>query len=329
MIRVSLGCLSLLLCLSVTASLTACNRRAAIGAPSATGAGTSEASTTETTEAAPGSRRPPTGTSCGGRDDCPNDQVCVANLCRYRETSVTGEILAAAAAAQVEAGDWNGAMRAYDDAITAFGARPVPPDVLCASAVLLLRTSADAEGRERGARRADQCFRASLPGYGPRDEVTRALSRLRFEGLDPALFDRVDPAESFFTAEASRPTLDALTISVVIPDDVESSPGLEAVRTALTEEPARRAVGECFEQDWETHHNRSAHANLVLRYATRLRDMGLYDSYEPELTFERTTVAEDGFEPCLAQALANVVTTPRSGRVVSWQTSVEINARVE
>jgi|GEM_PF-1430566 len=329
MIRVSLGCLSLLLVLSFTTSLTACNRRPAIGAPGATGSGTTEASTTEASDGTPSSRRPPTGTSCGGRDDCPNDQVCVANLCRYRETSVTGEILAAAASAQVEAGDWNGAMRAYDDAITAFGTRPVPPDVLCASAVLLLRTSADAEGRERGARRADQCFRASLPGYGPRDEVTRALSRLRFEGLDAALFDHVDPAESFFTAEASRPTLDALTISVVIPDDVENSPGLDAVRTALTEEPARRAVGECFEQDWETHHNRSAHANLVLRYAARLRDMGLYDSYEPELTFERTTVAEDGFEPCLAQALANVVTTPRSGRVVAWQTSVEIDARVE
>lgn len=305
-----------------------CNRRGAIGVPSGAGPGAGTGAPDEADPTASG-RRPPTGTSCSGRDDCPSDQVCVESVCHYRETSVAGEILAAAAAAQVEAGDWQGATRAYDDAITAFGTRPVPPDVLCGSAVLLLRTSADAEGRERGARRADQCFRASPPGYAPREEVARALSRLRFEGLDAALFDRIDPAETFFTGEASRPTLDALTINVVIPADVENAPGLDAVRTTMTEEAARRAIGECFEQDWETRHERTAHANLLLRYATRLRDMGDYDTYEPELTFERTTVAEDGFEPCLAGALTNVVPTPRSGRVVAWQTSIEIDARVE
>jgi hypothetical protein len=281
-------------------------------------------------EAAATTRRPPSGTSCAGRDDCPSDQICVERHCRYRESSVAGEILAAAAAAQVEAGDWEGGMRAFDDAIAAYDAahRPVPPEILCGSAALILRTSTDAEGRERGARRADQCFRASVPGLPAREDVARALSRLRFEGLDSSLFERADPAERFFTGEATRPTLDALTISVVVPED-EDLAGLAAVRSALNEEAARRAIGECFEQDWESRHERSAHATLVLRYATRLHDMGLYDTYEPELTFERVTVAEDGFEPCLASALSGVVPVPRSGRVVSWQTSVEIDARVE
>jgi hypothetical protein len=337
MIRATSSVSFLILALTL-ASLVGCNRRSPLGAPGTPGASSGAAGSTTPGEASasteagtPASRRPPTGTSCAGRDDCPSDQVCVEHGCRYRETSVAGEILAAAAAAQVEAGDWQGAMRAYDDAIAAFDTarRPVPPDIYCASAVLLLRTSADGEGRERGARRADQCFRASLPGFEPREEVTRALSRLRFEGLDSALFDRVDPAERFFTAEATRPTLDALTISVVVPDDVENAPGLDGVRTALTEEAARRAIGECFEQDWETRHERTAHASLVLRYTTRLHDMGDYDSYDPELTFERMTVAEDGFEPCLAQALSNVIPPPRTGRVVTWQTSVEIDARVE
>lgn len=319
----------------LTLSLVGCNRRSPIGAPASTaptappGAEPAGGATAEP-EASATTRRPPTGSSCAGRDDCPSDQICVERHCRYRESSVAGEILAAAAAAQVEAGDWEGGIRAYDDAITAFDAarRPVPPEILCNSAVILLRTSTDSEGRERGARRADQCFRSSVPGLPARDDVARALSRLRFEGLDSALFDRADPAASFFTAEASRPTLDALTIQVVVPDD-EALAGLDAVRSSLNEEAARRAIGECFEQDWETRHERSAHASLVLRYATRLHDMGLYDTYEPELVFERMTVAEDGFEPCLASALSNVVPVPRSGRVVSWQTSIEIDARVE
>lgn len=333
MLRAITSASFLVLALSLSVLALGCNRRTPIGAtPGATPpVGGAEPAETPSEATAAAARRPPTGTSCSGRDDCPSDQVCVERRCRYRETSVAGEILAAAAVAQVEAGDWQGAMRAYDDAIAAFetARRPVPPDLFCASASLLLRTSADSEGRERGARRADQCFRASLPGFGPRDEVTRALSRLRFEGLDSALFDHVDPAERFFTAEASRPTLDALTITVVVPDDVENAPGLDAVRTALEAEAARRAIGECFEQDWETRHERNAHASLVLRYTTRLHDMGTYDSYEPELSFERTTVAEDGFEPCLAQALSNVIEAPRSGRVVQWQTSVDVDARVE
>lgn len=281
-----------------------------------------------TSETAP-TKRPPTGTTCGGRDDCPSDQVCVDGTCRYRETSVAGEILAASAGALVEAGDWEGATRSFDEAIQAYNDAhaPVPAEVLCQSASIMLSTSTDADGRERGARRADQCFRASLPGYPAREDVRRAVARLRFEGLDVALFDRAEPAERFFTGDVTRPTIDALAIDVQVPEADDAS--LTPLRTALATDAAHRAIAECFVQDWEVRHEREARASVVVRYATHLRDMGTYDVYEPELTIEPTTVSQDGFEPCVAGALQTAITFPRGARTVAWQTTVDISARVQ
>jgi hypothetical protein len=273
--------------------------------------------------------RPPAGTTCEGRGDCPSDQVCVERECRYRDTSVAGEIFATAAAGQVEAGDWEGAIRTYDQAIEQFETAhaPVPPEILCASAALTLRTASDPEARERGARRADACFRASLPGAPEREEVRGAVARLRFEGLDTALFDRSEPAERFFTQEPSRPTVDALAIDVELPDSDEA--GAREIREQLAGEAAHRAIADCFVQDWELRHERQAHASLILRYATHLHDMGTYDVFEPEISIEKTTVAEDGFEPCVARSLAAAITAPRGSRTVAWQTNIEITAAVQ
>ena len=44
---------------------------------------------------------------------------------------------------------------------------------------------------------------------------------------------------------------------------------MEQVREQLSGEAAHRAIAECFVSDWELRHERSAHANLVLRYSTR------------------------------------------------------------
>jgi hypothetical protein len=308
-------------------AFVACNRRGSTLDPRGEPTGTTTA-TADDTDTAP-SKRPPTGTSCAGRDDCPSDQVCVDRSCRYRTTSIAGEILSTSAAAQVEAGDWEGAVRTYDQAIEAFNTAhaPVPPELLCESAAIILRTSTDAEGRERGAQRADRCFRSSLPGFPPREEVRRAVARLRFEGLDVALFDRADPAERFFTAEPSRPTVDALAIDLQLPESEEH--GIEPLRAQLAGDAARRAIAECFVQDWELRHERSASASLVVRFSTRLHDMGTYDVYEPELIIERTTAAEDGFEPCVAAALPSAITFPRGARVVAWQTSLDIAVHVQ
>jgi len=273
--------------------------------------------------------RPPTGTTCGGRSDCPSDQVCVESRCRHRATSVAGEILASSARALAEAGDWEGAIEAYSDANAAYEAAraPVPAELLCDQATLMLRTATTPEAREAGAVRADACFRSSLPGFAPREETRRAVARLRFQGLDVTLFDQDQPAERFFTQAQSPPTVDAIVVEASITGDEQ--PGLVDIRTQIDGEAARRAIAECFIQDWEIQHEREARGSLIVRYSTRMRDMGTYDSFEPELLVEKTTVAEDGFEPCVALALSANLTPPRSGRVVAWQVALEVAAHVQ
>lgn len=268
------------------------------------------------------------GTSCTHTDDCPDAQACVEGRCRHRRTSVAGEILASSASALAAAGDWERAIATYEEATEAFTAAhaPIPPELVCEQAALMLSVARDTDAREAGARRADACFRLSLPGFGPRDEVRRAVARLRFEGLDVSLFDESEPAARFFTQRQSAPTADAIDLEVTLGGDEQ--PNLEEVRTQLASDDSRRAIADCFIQDWGIRHERTASATLLVRYSARMRDMGSYDTFVPEIAVDGTTPSEDGFEPCLSRALTTALTAPRAGRVTAWQAPLEIHARI-
>ena len=268
------------------------------------------------------------GTTCGGQLDCGEGLLCVEHHCRHAATSVAGEILASSAESLAQAGDWEGAIRAYGDAQHAYEAAhaPVPAEISCQHATLILSTATDTATREAGAHQADACFRASVPGFAPREEVRRAVARLRFQGLDVALFDQATPAERFFTQEQSPPTVDAVTATLEMP--TEEQPNIGDLREQLAADMSKHAVAECFIQDWEVRHERDARASLVMRYATRMRDMGDYDSYVPELTVSHTELNDDGFGPCVARALTANLTAPRSGRVVAWQITLDVAAHI-
>lgn len=271
----------------------------------------------------------PAGTTCRGNGDCSEEQACVEARCRHLRTSAAGEILATAARAQVEAGDLDGAAQTYDQAIDRFAAAevPIPPEVLCGAAIAALRAATDVRSRDVAARRADTCFRASVPGDPLRAEVQRGLARLRYEGLELGLFDRERPAERFFTQEPSRPTVDAIEIALDLPES--ESPGFAEVRDAMRSEAATRAIADCFVADWERRHERSANASLVMSLTSRMRDMGLYDVYEATIEITGTSGASEGFEPCVAQALKTAIGAgPRTNRVVSWRETFAVAARL-
>lgn len=272
----------------------------------------------------------PAGSACTGTGDCPESQVCVEAHCRHVATSASGEILATAARAQFAAGDLEGAVRTFDQAIDAYAraGAPAPPGLLCSAAQASLSTG-DAALRESAAARADACLRGSLPGDPDRASVLAALGRLRFDGIELAAFDADEPPERFFTQEPSRPTVDAIRIQLSLPDETAS--GWDRVREVLEGESAQRAMADCFVQDWEIRHERSAEAALVLAFSTRMRDMGDYDVFTPEIQVSQASVTQEGFEPCLAGALGAVLSaeTPRSmGRVVAWQAPIEIRANL-
>jgi hypothetical protein len=280
--------------------------------------------------ASPGTAQPE-GAACTGRDDCPTDQLCVRGVCGYRLTSAAGEVLAAAARAQVDAGDLEGASRTYEQAFAAFEAAeaPLPVRVLCGAASTALRAARTPEARETAAKSADRCFRRSLPGAPERADVQLALARLRYDGLDLARFDQPESAERFFSAPPSRPTVDAIDLAIELTEQPDQ-PGFADLRTAVLGEPARQAIADCFIQDWELRHERQATASLVVKLTSRLRDMGEYDTYEAAIEVQKTTLAEDGFESCVAGALGVALATrPRLNRLVAWQTPLEIAARLQ
>lgn len=268
------------------------------------------------------------GTTCGGQSDCGEGMICVEQRCRHAQTSVAGEILASSAESLAQAGDWEGAIQAYADAESAYEVAhlPIPAEISCQHATLILSTATTTEAREAGAHQADACFRASVPGFVPREEARRAVARLRFQGLEVALFDQETPPARFFTQEQSPPTVDAVVAALEMP--TEEQPNVGDLREQLAAETAKHAVAECFIQDWEVRHEREARASLVMRYATRMRDMGDYDSYVPELTVSHTELNEDGFGPCVARALTANLVAPRSGRVVAWQITLDVAARI-
>ncbi|MEO0325313.1 MAG: hypothetical protein AAF447_20315, partial [Myxococcota bacterium] len=203
-----------------------------------------------------------------------------------------------------------------------------PPVVVCGAAGAARGPGGDASLRDRAARRADACFRGSLPGDPLRAAVLRALGRMRYDGLALAAFDATTPAERFFTEQPSRPTSDAVGIMVDLPES--DARGYDVMVGRLRGDDAMAIMADCFIQDWELNHERTATAGLLLKMSTRLRDMGSYDVYEPKVELVVDGVEVEGFAPCVAGALAPVLEDGlRLGRSATWQLPLRVSAGLE
>lgn len=268
------------------------------------------------------------GSTCGGRSDCAADQACVGQVCRYRRTSAAGEVLATAAEHQRESGDDHAAHETYALALAAYESAhaPVPPDVLCGAALAALALRESPDDRERGARTAHRCLHGALPGHAMRNEVVRALAGMRYEGLSLSALDESEP-EAFFTEATSRPTVDAIDVTIVVSGG-SAAAGYDQVEPKLTGEAARRGIAECFVQDWEERHVREARASLLLKLTTRLRDLGNFEIYMGRVEVQQTTERE-GFEGCVARVLSALVEDgPRLNRAAIWQLPIDARARL-
>ena len=100
----------------------------------------------------------------------------------------------------------------------------------------------DDTAREEAARRADRCFRASLPGDPSRARTLEALGRLRHDGLALAAFDADEAPERFFTEQQGRPGVEAVLVEHALPEG--DLPGLRVAGLELARSHRGPAVLE-------------------------------------------------------------------------------------
>ncbi|MDH5492889.1 MAG: hypothetical protein OEY14_13125, partial [Myxococcales bacterium] len=164
--------------------------------------------------------------------------------------------------------------------------------------------------REEAARRADACFRGSLPGDPMRERTLRALAALRYDGLDLERFDREEPAERFFTNEASDPTLDAIDVTLGFMDT--SPPGRHRLIGILEGARAKQELARCFIVDWNSRHERSALGTLRLsvrsgRPSAEAEGTPLLAAIELRNGSRR---APSAFEACAVRSLQPLLSAP-------------------
>lgn len=270
----------------------------------------------------------PAGETCSSSADCGQDRACVESRCQTLETSIAGELLAAAGRELYLAGDMRGAIDAYNESFISFERKGLiaPPDILCEAAETAI-AAGDAEiPRDQAARLVHECALASLPFSKARTAALEALSRLRHDGLSLERLDRDAPADAYFTNRPARPSPETVAVSISINDSKDQ--GYSDVRERLEGGPLRVAAVDCFLQAWELTQARAAEAVIEVNFRSRLRDMGSYDIYEGT-----PTVAEqpgEGFGPCVARVVeANLGDSVRVRRTLSWTMPIHVSASIQ
>src|SRR5690554_7977543 len=207
----------------------------------------------------------PAGETCSSSADCGQDRACVESRCQTLETSIAGELLAAAGHELYLAGDMRGAIDAYNESFISFERKGLiaPPDILCEAAETAI-AAGDAEiPRDQAARLVHDCALASLPFSKARTAALEALSRLRHDGLSLERLDRDAPADAYFTNRPARPSPETIAVSISINE--ANHQGYAEVRERLESGPLRAAAVDCFIQAWEL-----TQAKAADRKSTRL-----------------------------------------------------------
>jgi hypothetical protein len=257
----------------------------------------------------------------------------MAQVCRGTKTSATGEILGALAASHAQQNQHAAASQAFGSAVDAFKKQgaPVPTELFCGLAVASLQGASTREARELAARHADQCLRASTPGQPGRAAVVQLLAALATEGLNVAHFDEPQPAQVFFSAEPERPRADAVEIELDLP--TRDAPGFAELTAGLRTPAMRDAVSRCFLAAWEKQRQNRAETKLTLKFTSRMRDMGDYDAFVPQLEVSAIDDAgsegDKAFASCVVTGTqAALGTGPKVNRVVAWEEALRVVAHL-
>jgi hypothetical protein len=164
---------------------------------------------------------------------CGDGLRCFDLVCRPQPTAVLGELYVASGERARAAGDDEGAIAGYTEAMKHYGT-DVPLAVDCAYGGVLAAAAKNKDRAELAARVLHRCVLAAPVGSHERAAAMRDLAGLFGSGLDPQLIARTQLADVYLTQAPKGPDKDAVKVKVTADGKTKAKPYLTLVDQIAT-----------------------------------------------------------------------------------------------
>ena len=208
--------------------------------------------------------------SCGTTAHCADGLRCFDQTCQREARSNLGDFLAARGARALAAGETEGAIAAYAEALATYESEKlgVPPDVDCAYGLALTRASASKDKAELAARVLHRCLLAVPPGGGLRTTALAALAGLDAAGLDPKQLAKPQLADLYLTRAPEKPATDKLAVTVGA-EPTPTGKSFPAVIERLGQPDVRAALVACWDKSFAESRSKELTARVGLKVSYR------------------------------------------------------------
>jgi hypothetical protein len=258
--------------------------------------------------------------SCGTTVECAEGLRCFDQVCRRTDRSIVGDYLANLGLIRREAGDAEGALAAYAEALKRYEIekRAVPADVECGYGYTLAIGRADKERAELAARVLHRCVAGSPAGSDAYQAALQGIALLDDVGFDPEHLVREEPADIYLSKAPARPKTESLKVEVTaspVPT-AKSWPGtVEAIQGA------RAALVACWEKQ------KGASISVPVPMSSVYKDSGYDDEPGYYLTGvdPKAPPATDEVGQCVRDAVGPAVKGVKGGG--SWAATVTITVQ--
>jgi hypothetical protein len=185
--------------------------------------------------------------TCGTTLHCAEGLRCFDGTCQRTDRSVIGDYHAELGALRFAAGDLEGALTAYGEALKRYGVEKltVPVELECGYGAALAAGRTDKERAELAARVLHRCVAGAPQGSDLHAAGLRAAAVLDEVGLDPEHLLRDEPADVYLSRAPARPKSESLKIEVTaspLPTAKSWPATVEAIKGA------RAALVACWEK---------------------------------------------------------------------------------
>jgi hypothetical protein len=257
--------------------------------------------------------------TCGTTLHCGEGLRCFDGTCQRTERSVVGDYHAALGEQRLAAGDLEGALAAYGEALKRYGLEKltVPVAIECGYGAALASGRKDKERAELAARVLHRCVAGAPAGSALRDAGLRAIAVLDESGLDPEHLLR-DEADVYLSRAPARPKTEELKVEVTaspLPTARSWPATVEAIKGA------RAALVACWEKQ------KGPSISVGVPMSSVYKDSG----YDDEPSYYLTGVDPKGapasgeVDQCVRDAIGPAVKGVKGGG--SWAAMVTVTVQ--